>query len=137
MKISSKSRYGVRACYYLATRFDEGCVVSLTEISTSTGISSNYLEQLFIPLKRAKLVTAVRGAMGGYALSRQPSDITIGQIMRALEDGLELVGCISGECDSKAECPTFAIWDLLYHGINDLLDGLTLGDMLTGNLRRS
>jgi Rrf2 family protein len=136
MKISTKSRYGLTACYIMAKNFNQKSL-SLTQISNQSGVSLSYLEQLMLPLRKAKIVTASRGAQGGYTLSREPELITLGEIMRALEDGLEIVDCISEKCDKKENCPTFTIWDRLNKGINNLLDSITLEDMLKDNKEKN
>jgi Rrf2 family protein len=132
MKISTKSRYGLTACYIMAKNYNVKSL-SLTQISNQSGVSMRYLEQLMLPLRKADIVSASRGAQGGYSLTREPALITLGEIMRALEDGLEIVDCISGQCDKKCNCPTYSIWDKLNKGVNDLLDSITLKDMLIEN----
>ena len=97
MKLSSKSRYGLKAMCELAVKYDE--VVSTLQIAESTSTSEAYLEQLMAILKRAGLIVSIRGAGGGYKLARSPYDISVGEILRALEDDLKFVECISGECE--------------------------------------
>lgn len=128
MKLSSKSRYGLRAMVYLAER---GEVVSLASVARDTSTSEAYLEQLFSLLKRAGLVKSVRGANGGYKLAKAACKITIGEIVRALEDELEIVDCISGECQSKCNCVSHRVWRTLYDAINEALDSITLAGVLS------
>lgn len=132
MKLSSKSRYGLRAMVYIAER---GEVVSLASVARDTTTSEAYLEQLFSLLKKAGLVKSVRGANGGYMLAKAACKITIGEIVRALEDELEIVDCISGECESKCNCVSHRVWRTLYDAINDALDSITLAGVLSDDKR--
>ena len=126
MKLSSKARYGLKAMGYMADRHGEG-VISLSTMSSSIGVSEKYLEQLISTLRKAGLISANRGANGGYFLSKSPDDISVGEIIRALEDGLVIIDCLSGECDSKCgcstnpcdgdgkcNCKTYNVWNKLY-----------------------
>lgn len=131
MKLSSKSRYGLRAMVYIAER---GEVVSLASVARDTATSEAYLEQLFSLLKKASLVKSVRGANGGYKLAKAACKITIGEIVRALEDELEIVDCISGECESKCNCISHRVWRTLYDAINNALDSITLAGVLSEDL---
>lgn len=131
MKLSSKARYGLRAMLYLAQKQD---LNSIGMVSEGTGVSESYLEQLFSLLKKADLVSAVRGANGGYKLAKQPRDISIGEIVRTLEDELEFVDCISGECDNKCNCSTRRVWQIMYDAINGALDAITLESVLRGDV---
>lgn len=128
MKLSSKARYGLRAMIDLAASNSK--LTSINQIAESTGISEAYLEQLFALLKKSNLVDSVRGAGGGYFLAKECGAITCGEIIRALEDDLEFVDCLSGECQSKRKCTTHKVWQTLYDAINSALDAITL-DSLT------
>lgn len=89
MKLSTKGKYGIRAMVDLAIHYGD-TPVSIKSIAQRQKISEYYLEQLFSPLRRAKLIKSVRGAQGGYVLNREPKDITIADIMNVLEDLLKL-----------------------------------------------
>lgn len=89
MKLSTKGKYGIRAMVDLAIHYGD-TPVSIKSIAQRQKISEYYLEQLFSPLRRAKLIKSVRGAQGGYVLNREPKDITIADIMNVLEDILKL-----------------------------------------------
>ena len=130
MKLSTKGRYGLRVMYYLGQSPDR--VITLTELSKSTGVNAPYLEKILGILKKADLVITERGANGGYVVSRPASDISIGEILRALEDNLYLADCNSGKCD-KATCPSKSIFNYIYTEINNLLDSKTLQDMIGDN----
>ena len=142
MKLSSKARYGLKAMCYMADRHGEG-VISLSTMSSSIGVSEKYLEQLISTLRKAGLISANRGATGGYFLSKSPDDISVGEIIRALEDGLVIIDCLSGECDSKCgcstnpcdgdgkcNCKTYNVWNKLYEAINDCLDSMSLSSLI-------
>ncbi|MDR3262925.1 MAG: Rrf2 family transcriptional regulator [Clostridiales bacterium] len=130
MKLSTKSRYGLNACYYLAAEYDEGVNgVPLKRLSSLTGISESYLEQIISLLKKSGIIAANRGAQGGYYLSKQPSEIVVGDIVRALEDNLEIVGCINTGCVSGLNCKTKGVWEKVYNAINQTLNGIKLSDL--------
>ena len=75
---------------------------------------------------------SARGAQGGYMLSRPPGEITVGQVLRALEGGLNLLECLSEEdaCGKSCDCPSRKVWKRLRDGLNEIVDGITLEDML-------
>lgn len=128
MKISSKAHYGLQAAYILAR---EGASVSAKALEKEIGVSSKYLERIMRIMTGVGVVAANRGAQGGYYLARAPKDITVGEIVRALEDDLEIIGCVKS--DGCVKCASNGVWKKLYKGINDLLDGITLADMLAEN----
>lgn len=129
MKLSTKSRYGLKACYELALRKDEG-PISLSSLVDSTGTTLNYLEQIMLLLRKNKIISAERGAQGGYYLTREPNDISVGEVLRALEDGLRIIECVDSECTDKHLCPTHAVWQKIYNALNNMLDKYTLQDMI-------
>ena len=106
MKLSTKGRYGLRALIDLA-QYGEQEAVSIQSISARQQISDSYLEQLVRKLKKAGLVTSVRGAQGGYRLARPAEEISVGDVLRALEGSIEAVSCQEGEnpsCVGKDLC---------------------------------
>lgn len=105
--------------------------ISIKSISERQGISEYYLEQLFAPLRRAKLVKSVRGAQGGYILNKLPKDITILEIMDVLEGPVEISDCLTkDECDFLDACATRVLWKKIRDSINSVMAGITLQDML-------
>lgn len=130
MKLSSKSRYGLRAMCELASNLDE--VMSISQIATATNTSEAYLEQLMALLRKANLVNSIRGAGGGYRLAKSPEEISVGSILRVLEDDLEFVECISGECSNKCNCKNHIVWQKLYDVMNESLDGVKLSEISNG-----
>ncbi len=107
MKLSTKGRYGVKAMVDLAINYG-GQPVSIKNISERQHISEYYLEQLFSPLRKAKLIKSIRGAQGGYILNRHPEDITVADIMEVLEGPIEISSCLEGEdsCSNMDCCAT-------------------------------
>lgn len=132
MKISTKGRYGLRAMLDIACYEAEGAV-SIHDIANRAEISERYLEQLMKPLKTKGLVTSRRGAKGGYHLSRPADEITIGEILRALEDELAPVDCkvVLGEaCDVENDCVMHFVWQRITEAINGAVDGMYLSDLV-------
>ncbi|MCL2094473.1 MAG: Rrf2 family transcriptional regulator [Treponema sp.] len=132
MKISTKGRYSLRMLLDLAEHKNEG-FVSLKEISDRQGISKKYLEQLVLLLNRPEILKTNRGNKGGYMLARDPSQYTVGQILRITEGGLSPVTCLDQEpplCPRMQICKTLPVWQGLERTINDYLDGITLQDLI-------
>ena len=131
MKLSTRGRYGIHAMYDLAAHYGEG-PQPLSLIAQRRDISEAYLEQLMGSLRRAGLVTSVRGALGGYSLSRAPEDISVGDVLRALEGQLDLVDCLSDEenCGKSCDCPMRIVWQRMRDGLNDIVNAISLKDML-------
>ena len=129
MKLSTRGKYGLYAMYYLADHKNEG-PQSLQSIA-STGVPKQYLEQLLGNLRRAGLVNTVRGAQGGYQIAKTPDDISILDVIDAMEGPLELSECMTdeGHCDRSCQCPVRRVWHRLTDSINRELAGVTLGDM--------
>jgi Rrf2 family protein len=130
MRISTRGRYSLEALLFLAL-LPEGQFASTRSISGNTGISDGYLEQLFIPLKKAGIIRGIRGAQGGYLPGRPISEITVGEILRAVEGSLEPVACLTaGTCPAEAKCITRHTWTELYREIADCVDSITLEDLV-------
>ena len=133
MKLSSKGRYAVMALADIAT-FNLKEPVSLRDISLRQGISLDYLEQLFLKLKKNKIVNSIRGKKGGYILSKDASDIKISDIFFAVEEEVKTVGCEKHSkkaCNGKsAKCISHNLWDELEDYINDFFKRKSLGDLV-------
>jgi len=130
MRISTKGRYSLEALLYLAL-LPKGEYTSTRSISENTGISDGYLEQLFIPLRKAGIVQGIRGPQGGYLPGRELDEITVGDILRTVEGPLEPVNCVkSVDCPLSADCISKHTWSELYEEINDCVDGITLQDLV-------
>lgn len=129
MKLSTKGRYGVKAMVDLAIHYGE-TPVSIKNIAERQRISEFYLEQLFAPLRKSKLIRSVRGAQGGYVLNKPPKDITVSDIIEILEGPIEISSCIdSGECDNVDICPTRLLWEKIKNSIDEVTNSITLQDM--------
>ena len=131
MKLSTRGRYGIHAMYDLAVNANGG-PQPIKAIAEREHIPEAYLEQLIAVLKREKLVTSTRGAQGGYMLARKPEEITVGDVLRALEGGLNLVDCLEEDeaCGKSCDCPTRIVWIKVRDGLNQIVDGITLRDMI-------
>lgn len=134
MKLSSRTEYAVRAMAELA-QMHGGDPVSLREIAGRQEIPEKYLEQLFRQLRKAGLIKGVRGAQGGYTLTGGPRDVTVGDIMRAVDGPIAVCSCASegqgqGDCERKPHCAAHPVWARLQNGIVSILDSTTLYDML-------
>ncbi len=130
MKLSTKGRYGLRALVDLAVNGKEEAV-SVGSIAQRQGISERYLEQLMAKLKKAKIVTSTRGARGGYLLAKPEEDITIGDVLRALEGSIEPIDC-PGEagCADAGACVTKYVWKRINEGVNRIVDDITLRSLI-------
>jgi Rrf2 family protein len=108
--------------------------VTLNNIAERQGISEGYLEQLMMPLKRAGLVKSVRGAQGGYLLARDSKEITVGEVIRALEGPIAPVACVDEqnpeECERSSFCATRMVWAKVRDSISGVLDSFTLADLV-------
>ena len=134
MKLSTRGRYGLKAMFDLALNYGDG-PISLTSIAERQAISVNYLEQLISPLKKASLVKSVRGAQGGYMLSKNPEEITVGIILTTLEGPLAPTDCVvvDGDdetCDHSGYCVTKVIYEKIYESITSVVNSITLQHMI-------
>ena len=132
MKISTKGRYALRLMLELALRGGEQVPVSLRDVSKRQHLSDKYLEQIVTPLSRAGLVRSVRGAGGGYLLTRSPEEYTVGDILRPLEGDLAPVECATdaGFCDRCGECVTVELWQEIHRAVSNVVDRVTLADLV-------
>ena len=131
MKLSTRSRYGVRLMYELALRWGENPVI-LKDIALRQEISEKYLSKLIIPLKGAGMIISTRGSQGGYTLARDPSGITLLEIVRLLEGDITPVSCLKDMdiCNRSSECGMRKIWAGLDKVISEYLEGITLEDIV-------
>jgi len=139
MKLSTKGRYGLRAVLELAVHeSDEAVALSL--IAERQRISMNYLEQLIPKLRKAGIVKGIRGAQGGYLLTMPADQISIGDILRALEGDLNPVNCADvsngdGSCSNSDTCVTKYVWKRISDSINDAVDGIMLSELVEESKR--
>lgn len=126
MKLSTKGRYAVTAMMDLAIHDREG-PVTLADISQTQGISLSYLEQLFAKLRKRGLVEGVRGPGGGYRLARMPHQITVAEIITAVDENVDVMRCHGdGNCQDGERCLTHELWAELSNRLYEFLDGITL-----------
>lgn len=131
MKLSTRSRYGLLSIYELAKNQSKAEPLTIKTIAGRWALSEAYLEQLFSSLKKAGLVLSKRGAQGGYLLSRAPQDITIGEVILALEGSTSITDCVeSKKCGDTCNCPSRPIFAKIQESINQALNSMTLQDML-------
>lgn len=133
MKISTRGRYSLRMMIDLAQHYDEG-FIALKEISARQNISKKYLEQIIPFLNRNKLLLANKGHLGGYRLSRDPSQITVREIIESAEGSLTPVSCLDNVpniCENAAGCITMPVYNGLYKVITEYLEGITLQDIIS------
>lgn len=132
MKISTKGRYALRLMLDLALHSPDE-YVTIRSISERQEISYKYLEQIISVLNRGGLVKSVRGSQGGYRLARSPEKYTVGMILRQIEGSLVPVACMEDEpnrCPRSDKCVTLTVWKELYEAINNVLDNITLADLV-------
>lgn len=133
MRLSTRGQYGLRAMCVLGLGHGDG-YLPLRVIADQEGISLQYLEQIFGELRRAGLVESERGARGGYRLARDPSQITVGDVVRTLEGPIAPVECLTGheECERAECCLTREAWHRLQQSMTEALDGITLAYLCRG-----
>jgi Rrf2 family protein len=130
MKLSTRSRYGTRLLMDMAHHYAEG-PIHLSDIARRQGISVKYLEQIIIPLKKARLIKSVRGPKGGHLLARPPETITVAEVVSILEDGGVLVECARRPeiCQRSTSCPTRNVWMEATQAFYEKLQSITLADL--------
>lgn len=132
MKISTKGRYALRMLIDLAEHRGDG-FIPLKDVAERQDISKQYLEQIVTLLNTSNILRSSRGKQGGYMLAKEPSQYTIGQVLRLTEGNLTPVVCLDDEinrCPKAATCKTLPIWKKFSTVITDYLDSVTLQDML-------
>ncbi|WP_297789745.1 Rrf2 family transcriptional regulator [uncultured Anaerococcus sp.] len=129
MKLSTRGRYGLRAMCYLASN-GERRYISVAEMSEKLNLSENYLEQLIRLLKNNGLIKSARGPKGGYKITRDIDDISVGEILRVLEGNITMSDCVSGDhfCDDK--CDAYYVFTRIDQVINEAVDSISLKNMI-------
>ena len=138
MKISTKGKYGLRAMIDLA-QYSEQEAVSISSIAQRQKISESYLEQLVAKLKKAGLVISIRGAAGGYRLARPASDISGGDVLRALDGDVRAVICTAQTeegCEGEELCVTKYVWQRINESIEKTVDEMMI-DQLVAESRKA
>lgn len=131
MKLSTKGRYSSRAMLDLALNFGHGSI-TLKDISRRQEISERYLENIMSALVSHGLVVSSRGKGGGFMLSKPPQEIQLAEVIRICEGSLALVYCVDdpSKCKRSTKCVTYDVWRRLKKAMTDVLDGITLQDMV-------
>ena len=133
MKISTKGRYALRLMLDVALN-SHGSAVPLRDVAQRQDISDKYLEQIVTQLSRAGLVRSVRGAGGGYLLTRDPAEYPVGEILRTLEGNLAPVSCVDQDdvcrSDRADRCVTVEVWRDIQSAVAGVVDNLTLADLV-------
>lgn len=128
MKISTKGRYALRLMLDLAIH-SNGEYVSIKSVATRQDISEKYLEQIIKMLSKENLVESTRGSQGGYRLTKEPKDYTVGEILRVTEGSLAPVACLDTDentCEHCMDCITVEIWQCVLDAVNKVVDSITL-----------
>lgn len=139
MKISTKGRYALRLMLDLALN-DAGKPIRIREIAKRQEISDKYLEQIISVLNKAQYVRSIRGPQGGYLLTRKPEEYTVGMILRLTEGSMAPVDCIAGGndfCSHSEECATSIVWHRLNDAVSDVIDNITLADLVDWQLEKN
>ncbi len=134
MKLSTKGKYGVRALFEIARNYGKG-PLSIKEIAERQHISLSYLEQILHRLGKAGIIESVRGPHGGYELARKPVDLTIGDVVRALEGPIALSHCLepgatADGCYQAEDCVARMVWSRVGEKIEEALDSITFEQLL-------
>ena len=132
MLVSTKGRYALRVMVDLAEHREEGRI-PLRQIAVRQDISEKYLENILSTLVRHGMLSGLRGKGGGYCLTREPEEFTLGEILRLTEGSLSPVSCLNGPhntCERVATCRTVRVWTELDRMIEEYLDGVTIADLM-------
>lgn len=132
MRISTRGQNAIKLMLDLAT-YNNGEPVKLRDIAKRQNISEKYLEQIVSVLQKAALVKSFKGARGGYMLQYPPKEYTVGYILKTVEGNMAPVDCVGENgviCENVGNCASHRLWQKLYSAINDVLEGITLADML-------
>lgn len=131
MKISTKGRYALRMM--LEFGLHPGTCTKISQVARNQQISDKYLEQIVTILSRAGYVKSIRGAQGGYLLSKRPEEYTVGMILRLTEGSLAPVSCLEdpvNQCSRAESCTTLGVWKKLNDAITQVVDNITLADLI-------
>ena len=130
VKLSTKSLYGLRAMLHMALSPKEGVIMS-RGIAESENLPETYLEQLMLSLRKAGLLSATRGSRGGYMLTKSPKDITLAEIVEALEGPLKIVNCtdVPNCCNGPGSCALKDVFDEVNDALYSAMNNISLGDI--------
>ena len=133
MKLSTRGNYGVRAVYELACNYGKG-LIQIKQISEQQEIPLKYLEQLLLRLKKSGIIESVRGPAGGYVLTEDPSNLSIGKVFRVLEGPFQMSGCVKSRnkdhCGRMNNCISNILWTQLEQRFEQVLEEISLLDLI-------
>lgn len=132
MKISTKGRYALRIMIDLAMNTGQG-PIRVKDIASRQDISEKYLEQIIALCNKAGYVKSIRGAQGGYLLTKEPTEYTVGMILRLAEGSIAPVSCVDGTsegCDRRDACVSAMLWEKINNAVNEVVDNTTLQDLV-------
>lgn len=137
MRVSTKTRYGLRFMIELGSNYGKGPVY-MKDIARLQQISEKYLSQILITLKSAGLVDGFRGVNGGYILTRPPSEISTREIVQVLEGGLSLIECVQSpeSCSRQTDCVSYEVWKKLGSVITETLESISLEDLVVKHQKK-
>ena len=134
MKLTTMSSYGTRAVFDIAYH-STGLPVQVKDIAERQQIPIKYLEQIFHKLKKADFIKSERGPGGGYVLTKDPSEITIGDIIKSVKEDTDLVSCVCSSsedgtpCPREGQCVTRSVWQKGAQQITDYFNSVTMADL--------
>lgn len=139
MRVTTWAEYGLIVSLHLAKQRGAGPTPA-RDIAAREGLPPDYVEQILLKLRRAGLVASVRGAKGGYNLARTPASITVKDVIEAAEDHTFEVNCDShvvnpDRCRPESSCSIRPVWRALQQRIDDLLESISLADLMAGEMR--
>jgi len=133
MKFSQKTVYALRATFELARRYEQGAM-SVSHLADLQIIPPRFLENILIKLKQSGIVESLRGKGGGYLLARSTKEVTVGDVLRAMEGSLEPVSCLNGKpqgkCPMQEDCVFIPMWREAYTAAMAVYDGTTMADLV-------
>ena len=134
MKITYKGDYALKALLQLALHYNEGGVLSITEIAKLGDMPVKFLEQILLALRKGGFVNAKRGVRGGFALAHEPKDITVGEVIRFIEGPIEPISCVEEGhykgCKDISCCIFRGVWKEVSHAISVVVDTLTFEELV-------
>ena len=138
MKITTKTRYGIRALVYIAENSEtEGTLVRIKEVSENEKVSVQYLEQILCKLKKNGIIEGKRGPNGGYKLAKKPEDIDIYTVFKILESEVSMVVCgTDPEKCMGTDCSSLYLWNKLNGKLEDMLKATTLAEMMEAHKKK-
>jgi len=135
MKLSNRTRYGMRAMLELAARYADGQPLPAHEIAKHNKIPQTFLEQLLRALRKNGLVKSIRGSQGGYVLGKHPASLNVSEVINVLEGPISLAECLdTPTCDESLKCPSRLLWSRIRYSIEEVTKSTTLQDLITGDL---